>query len=69
MIFILSNISIVGHLKHIEQKEGGADYETAKQVVIALATFHAKYWNTSPNALAELRKEYCPITEQDSYWV
>lgn len=64
-LFLLEDL---GHLKHISQKEGGADYETARQVVIALATFHAKYWNTSPNALEELRKEYCPVSEKDTFW-
>eukprot|EP00026_Physarum_polycephalum_P009672 Phypoly_transcript_09803.p1 GENE.Phypoly_transcript_09803~~Phypoly_transcript_09803.p1 ORF type:complete len:383 (+),score=69.17 Phypoly_transcript_09803:85-1233(+) len=64
-LFLLEDL---GHLKHISQKEGGADYETARRIVIALATFHAKYWNASPDALAKLRKEYCPVSEQDNYW-
>lgn len=60
---------IVSSMKHTPKKEGGADYETAQRIVMALACFHAKFWDDSDNALDTLRKKYCPVAEHDSYWV
>lgn len=57
----------LGNLKQIPQQEG-ADYETTKRIVVALAIFHAKYWDSSPNALEKLRKSFCPCTEAQSHW-
>lgn len=61
--------NLVGFCKQVPQKQEGADYETAQRIVMALACFHAKYWDNSENALTKLREQYCPLAENDSYWV
>lgn len=61
-------IKTVHYAKHVSQKEG-ADYEVAKRVVFALASFHSKFWNASPDSLSSLSLSFCPLADKEPYYV
>jgi len=68
IFYFYTFLFVVVSLRHHAQKEGGADYETALQAVVALANFHGKFWNSNPDAFAKLSETFCPLADQDAYY-